>query len=147
LLALIRRVLCAKYAPGSLGNDNRGLACRPALGRPIILEWRIGLGDRAGHVPAVGLGLSFRGEPLEAPIRIGSAPPVRCQSAGRSSYSKEVRLGYLNCPFPCSSVAISTDLNCSEPNLVPAGPDCDWNSDRTRLIYFSGLGASPEMPV
>ena len=51
-------------------------------------------------------------------------------SAGRTSYSKELRLGYLNCPFPCSSVAISTDLNCSEPNLVPAGPDCHWNSDR-----------------
>src|ERR1035437_5244025 len=77
----------------------------------------------------MGLGLSFRGEPLEAPIRIGSAPPVRCQSAGRSSYSKEVRPGYLNCPFHCSSVAISTDLNCSEPNLVPAGPDCHWNFD------------------
>jgi hypothetical protein len=26
----------------------------------------------------------------------------------------EVRLGCLNCPSPCSSVAISIDLNCGE---------------------------------
>ena len=54
-------------------------------------------------------------------IRIGSETAVRCQSAEKSSYSKGVRLECLNCPFCCSSVAISTDLNCSEPNLVPAG--------------------------
>jgi hypothetical protein len=32
----------------------------------------------------------------------------------------EVRLGCLNCPFPCSSVAISTDLNCGETVARPA---------------------------
>ena len=98
------------------------LTLPPALGRPIIVEWPIGFCARAWLVLAVGLGLSFRGQPLLAAIiRIGSEPAVRCQSAGKSSYSKGVRLECLNCPFCCSSVAISTDLNCSEPNLVPAG--------------------------
>jgi len=35
-----------------------------------------------------------------------------------------VRLGRLNCPFPCSSVAISTNLNCGNPHQTrPAARD------------------------
>jgi hypothetical protein len=69
-----------------------------------------------------------------------------CLSAERSSYSKEVRLGR----FLCSRGAISTDLNCSEPNLVPVSPDVIGTATvkrLARLISFSGFGASPEMPL
>ncbi len=78
----------------------------------------------------MGLELSFKEDPLDAPtMRVGSTSLVRSKSAEDSSYSSVVRLGYLNCRCPCSSVAISTDRNCSEPDLIPVDPACYWNGD------------------
>jgi hypothetical protein len=57
----------------------------------IMSKWRIAFYARAWHVPALGLGLSFRKNSLPmavimAVIRIGSKPPVRYLSVERTSH-------------------------------------------------------------
>ncbi len=89
----------------------------------IIAEWRIVFFARVWHAPVVGLG-SLSGRLCQETVipvvtRRDTPPPARHRSAERSSHSRAVRLACLHYPFPWSSVAISTDLNCARPDSNP----------------------------
>ena len=69
----------------------------------------------------MGLGWSLKGRLSETItiIRRSSAPSVRCRTVVRNLLFTAAKLGSLRYQFPCSSVAIFTDLNWGEPDFIP----------------------------